>query len=419
MEFQDRIRFTVKLAWRNVFRNRRRTFLTGLIIGIGLAAMMFTDAWITGMKDNMIESATSSFLGDAQIHRDGFQESYDNELTVAADERIVSRLERDENVRSYTRRVISYGTISSPADIGSILIYGIEPASEPALSEIDESLVEGAYLADTAGGGYGGKGVLVGAELAEELEVEVGDRVVLTTSKAETGELAQDLFRVRGIYRMHMDELDSRVALISLHQAQELVGVVGSVHEIALRFQDTRYARTSAAAFSGDYSLEGNLAQTWPELVPQIKYVLDMTDVSIGVTVVIVFAVIIFGIINTLFMSLYERMFEFGVLRAVGTRSGRLIGLIVVEAAVLALYSSLLGMGLGAAVIGLGSVYGMDLTGVEFAGTTFTGRIYTVFHLRQFLLHPALVFAFTVLVSVYPARYAGRMSVTRALQRTL
>ncbi len=412
MGFLDAVRFYLRLAWRNVFRNRRRTFLTGLIIGIGLAALMFTDAWIKGMKANMIGSATSSFLGEAEIHREGFQDTMDNKLTLAQSERIIEQIKRDGSVKNFTRRVISYGTISSPADISSIVIFGIDPVTEKPLSKIDESMIQGTYLAS-------GKGVLLGAKLAEELEVSIGDRVVLTTSKVDTGELAQDLFQVSGIYRMHIEQLDSSVALIPLEQAQALTGVNGNIHEIALQFGDIQYAERSAKEFSARYSNFGNTAQTWPELVPQMKYVLDMTDMFNAVNVFIVFAIIVFGIVNTLFMSLYERMFEFGVLRAVGTRSARMRTLILYEAAVLALFSVVLGTILGAGLTGIGSVYGMDLTGVEFAGTTFTGRIFMVFSIRQFLLYPALVFVFTVLVSLYPARYAGRMPVTRALQRTL
>lgn len=410
------MRLYLKLAWRNVFRNRRRTFLTGLIIGVGLAAMIFTDAWIMGMKENMIDSATSSFLGEAQIHREGYRESQENELTVQERGAITAMLEKDPEVKGFTERVMSFGTISSPSDIGSIVVYGIDPEREKQLSKIDESMISGSYLqADSTGR----DGVMIGADLAEELEVSVGDRVVLTVARAGSGELSQDLFRVSGIFRMYIEQLDSSVVLIPLASAQRIIGVDGQVHEIAVQFRDIQYARRSGGEFSTKYSLFGNTAETWQTLVPEIKYILDMTDASIGITVVIVFAMIVFGIVNTMFMSLYERGFEFGVLRAVGTRPATMRNLIVIEAGVLALYSIGLGAILGAALTALGSVFGMDLTGVELAGATFTGKIYTVFHLRQYLLHPALVFVFTVLVSLYPARFASRMSITKALQRTL
>jgi ABC-type lipoprotein release transport system permease subunit len=198
-----------------------------------------------------------------------------------------------------------------------------------------------------------------------------------------------------------------------------MLGIGEGVHEIAVRFNNPRRAQTAGNEFAQAYSRFGNDAQTWLELLPQITYILDMTNISVGITVIIVFAIIIFGIINTLFMSLYERVFEFGVLRAVGTRSGVLWKLIVFEAGSLAVYAMAVGMALGAVVIALGAVFGMDLTGVELAGTTFTGRIHTVFTIRQFTVHPLLVLVFTVLVSFYPARHASRMPIAGALQRAL
>jgi ABC-type lipoprotein release transport system permease subunit len=406
------MRFYLKLAWRNIFRNRRRTFLTGLIIGIGLAAMIFVDAYIVGMKDGMISSATSSFLGHAQIHREGFQDSQDADLTIARTDQLVEQLRSDPHVEAFSERTLSFGTISAPADIASVVIYGIEPQREKALSKVDESIVEGSYLEQN-------EGALIGQDLARRLEAQVGDRIVITVSQAASGELSQTLFRVHGIFRMHIKEIDSAAVFIPLSAAQSMLGIGQGIHEIAVRFDRTQYASEQGQRFAADYSRFGNVAETWQQLVPQIKYVLDMTNISIAITVILVFAMIMFGIINTMFMALYERTFEFGVLRAVGTRPARLRNLIVFEAASLAVYAAALGMILGAAVTLISSFTGLDLTGVEFAGTTFTSRIFPVFALRQFTLYPLLVFGFTCLVSLYPAGHASKMSVAGALQRAL
>ena len=407
------MKFYLKMARRNIFRNKKRTFLTGLIIAIGLASLMFTDAVTVGMKKNMISSVTSSFLGDAQIHREGFQESLDPEKTIAEAETMLSRLKNDPAVKHYTRRVTGFGTVSSPADINSVAVYGIDPEREPAVSELDEALEHGSYFTEDGGG------ILLGSELAEELEAETGDRIVVSVSNARTGDLAQNLFRVAGIYSLQIEEFDASAAFIPLAKAQELFGVGGGMHEIAVTFHDRQYARAHAQKFKERYGTAGNVVETWPELVPQMKRMLELTDFSVGIVMLIVFAVIIFGIINTLFMSLYERTFEFGVLRAVGTRAGRLKTMVVFEAASLGLYSAVMGIVLGALLIYLGSVTGLNLSGVEVAGATITETLYTDFRPRQFILHPLLILAFTILVSFYPARHAGKMSITDALQKTL
>ncbi len=407
------MRFYIKMAWRNIFRNRKRTFLTGLIIGIGLASIMFTDAIVVGMKENMIRSVTSSFLGDAQIHREGFQDAFDSEETVENYSELQKMLERDPNVEHFTERVACFGTISSPSDINSIMVYGIDPEKEPQISKMDEAIIAGSYLESKDGG------VLIGKKLAERLEVSIGDRIVISVTNVQTDDLAQNMFRVSGIYRMQIDEMDTSAAFIPIAQARQMIGLNGGVHEVAVSFHNVQYASRHGEAFADRYSIVGNKAEAWPQLVPQMKKMLDMTDFSVGIVLIIVFAVIVFGIINTLFMSLYERIFEFGVLRAVGTRAVSLRRLIVFEAASLAVYSIVLGLLLGALIIYIGSINGMNISGVEFAGATFTEEIKTVFRLRQFILHPLLIFIFTVVVSLYPARFAGRMSITHALQKTL
>src|SRR6056297_140197 len=228
------MRFYLKMAWRNIFRNRKRTFLTGLIIGIGLASIMFTDAIVVGMKENMIRSVTSSFLGDAQIHREGFQEAFDSEKTVENYSELQKMLESDSNVERFTERVACFGTISSPSDINSIMLYGIDPEKEPEISKMDEAIIDGGYLNKE------NNGVLIGTKLAERLEVTTGDRIVLSVSNVQTGDLAQKMFRVKE-----------------------------GVHEVAVKFYDVQYASRHGAEFSAHYSIAGNKAETWPQLVPQ------------------------------------------------------------------------------------------------------------------------------------------------------
>ncbi len=409
--------FYLKMAWRNIWRNRRRTFLTGLIIGIGLASIMFTDAIVLGMKENMITSVTSTFIGEAQIHREGFQEFFSSDRTISRREEIIARLTADTQVTRIARRTVSWGTISSASDIQPVLLYGIDPEAEQHISRIDEAVVEGAFLSSSDSEHIGE--VLIGTKLAQRLEAAVGDRIILSAADPSTDEIVQNLFRVIGIYHFQIDEMDSSMAFIPLESAQQMLGIGEEIHEIVVQFSDISYAASSGSEFSSTYSTRGNIAETWPQLMPQMKNMLDMTDFSVGIVLIIVFIVIVFGIVNTLFMSLYERLFEFGVMRAVGTRTTRLRTLMIFEAGSLGVYASIMGIILGTLLIYIGSITGFNMTGIEVAGTTFTQNIYTVFRPRQFLLYPVLIILFTAAVSSYPAHHAGKMPITHALRKTL
>ena len=174
----------IKIAWRNIFRNARRTVLASLAIGIGLAALIFTDALMIGMVESMVRTATDTFLGQGQIHSDGFRSTLEVERTVRDLPRVLARLKADPRVRGFSPRTQAFGMLSSPANAGAILLYGIDPQLEKDISKIDEAVVEGAFL-----GLEDQRKILIGSKLAETLEVAPGDRVVVTVAEAETGEL--------------------------------------------------------------------------------------------------------------------------------------------------------------------------------------------------------------------------------------
>jgi ABC-type lipoprotein release transport system permease subunit len=403
-----------RLAWRNTFRNKRRTYITGIAIAIGLAALIFLDALFLGMANNMIASATASFSGEGQIHGRDFLLTQDVNKVVSDGDRVMADLKNEPAVKAFTPRTLSQAMVTSTTNVNPVLLVGVRPESERALSQMDDVIVQGQYFA-----GDDPQNIVIGSKLADLLEVGLGDRVVVTVSRAGSGELAQDLFRVSGIYRFAADDLDDGLAFVRLGKAQAMLGLEGRVNEIALAFKDPRLSQDEAYPFWAKYSRQGNEAQGWPKLFPALKSVYEMTTMTSLILGFLLFAVVALGIVNTLFMSIYERMFEFGVLRAVGTRSGGIRKLVILEAGSLAMLSIALGVALGFVITLIVSRTGVDYQGVEFAGVTIKELIYPVMHLKQYLIYPAGLLLFTLLVGLYPAGYAARMSVTSAMKRTM
>ncbi len=406
--------FTMRLAWRNLFRNKRRTIIAGVAIGVGLAALIFTDALIQGMKRQLVQSATAAYLGEGQIHRQGFRLTQEVELTVNRPEALLADLATEGEVEAFAPRAESFGMITSPANVSSVMLVGVDPGKERLLSRIDDNISAGDFFA-----GSNEQDIVIGSELADLLEVSRGDRVVVTVAQARTGDLSQDMFRVSGIYRFGMKEMDAGLAFVRLPKAQEMLGVGDGIHEIALKFKSPSFATEGNTSFWETYSAGGNEAVSWAVLLPQLRGVLQMVWISLVFMAVILFGVVAFGIINTLFMSIYERMFEFGVLRAVGTRPSGARRLIVFEAGALALLSIAMGMALGFGLTYAVSKVGIDYRGIEFAGTTFSDLLYPVLDVEQFIIYPLGVFLFTLLVGLYPARVAGKMRIADALRKSL
>ena len=403
----------VKLAWRNIFRNKRRTFIASVAIGIGLAALIFVDAFMIGMSENMIRTATASFLGDAQIHRQGFRDEQEVSLTIQALDEVTANLAEETTVQHSTQRVLAFGMITSPANVSAINLIGVHPPTEKFLSLIDDAITEGAYFE-----GENSRDIVVGAKLAETLEIGLGDRVVVTVAQAESGDLSQEMFRVSGIYRFVGEEMNSGMAFVQIEKAQEMLAIGNGVHEIAIKFTSVAYAQDPALPFWEAYSRHGNEALSWTELMSQLTAILEMTKYSKYIMAVILFGVVVFGIINTLFMSLYERMFEFGVLRAVGTRPFGMARVILFEAGALAIVSIGLGAILGFALTAVFAHVGIDYTGIEMVGVTIQEFIYPVLEVQQFIIYPISVFIFTIIAGLYPARHVAKMAPVDAMRRS-
>ncbi|HOW51545.1 MAG TPA: ABC transporter permease [bacterium] len=402
-----------KLAWRNLFRNKRRTLLAGLMIGLGLAAMITTDAITIGTIDNMIASATRSFLGEGQVHRDGFRKTLEVELTIADGPALFEKMKNDPLIRQASPRTASFGMVTSPANVQSVMLYGIDPTYERDLSQIDDLLVSGDYLAAADE-----PKILIGDKLADLLEVGLGDKVVVTVAQAHTGELSQELFRVGGIFRFGSRQMDGGMAFIPLKRAQEMLKLEGGLHEIAFLFHDKLKSEDTALPLWTELSAGGNEALSWTGLVSELAMMRSMTDFSLFLVGIILFGLVSFGIVNTLFMSLYERMFEFGVMRAIGTRPRQAAQLMVMEAGGLALIAIVMGSVVALIVNGLLLHYGIDYSDAEFI-VALREPIRPVLTLTQFTLYPFLLFVFTCLVGLYPAIYAARLTPAKAMKRGL
>jgi ABC-type lipoprotein release transport system permease subunit len=365
------------------------------------------------MERYMVRSATRSFLGEAQIHRDGFRDTFDVEKTINDLDAVTARLDEEPGVAHYAVRTMAFAMVSSPANMSGVSMVGVQPDKERYLSQMDDVIAEGTYFA-----GDGERDVVIGSKLADVLEVGIGDRVVLTTTQAHTGDLSQELFRVSGIYHFNINDLDQGFAFVRIDKARRMLALDGQAHEIAVSFHSPEAPLDNALPFWSDYSTNGNEALSWTRLMPQLDTVFKMSEFNLLISGLLLFGIVAFGIMNTLFMSLHERMFEFGVMRAVGTRGWDMLRMVLFEAASLSVVGMVMGAAIGAvATVWVGHV-GINYSGVEFAGVTLRDRIYPVFHAMQYIKYPAWLFVLTTLVGLYPAATAARLTPARAMRKS-
>jgi putative ABC transport system permease protein len=404
----------VQLAFRNLFRNTRRTILTVLLISFSLTALIITDAMMRGMTDLIVKSITETLLGEAQIHKLGFRDNFDIDLFIDDTADLEDSLSNDPTVLAHASRTISGAMISSSYNVTGGMVYGIDADAEADLSRIKIAVESGTYLSGKP------NEILIGKTMGELLEIKLGDRIVVTLTEANTGEMTQALFRVSGLLHFGITEIDKNMVFINIHEARKLIrlGEHGA-HEIAIRFRNPEDAKNPDLAVFKDHNTESLESLSWLQLNKEVSSIIEMSSYGTLIIGLILFLLASLGVINSMFMSIYERIYEFGVLKAIGTRPLDLGVLIMVESLLIALISCAVGIILALLISEYTSTVGIPLGEMEFSGLAISDRILTQFHISQITELPIYVILLTMVSGLYPAWFASKIIPTEALQRSL
>ena len=404
---------SLKLAWRNLFRNTRRTILTCVLISCSLVALILVDGMVLGLVEVMVGGITHTLSGEAQINKKGFRDNYESELYLAEPQRIIATLKDDPGVAGQAPRVIVGGMVASTYNTSGGLIYGVDAASELDVSKIRDALYAGDYLSGKD------REILLGRPMAELLEVKLGDRIVISAAEVGTSNITQELFRVSGLFAFGPTELDKNIVFINLHQAQQMLNMPGKLHQIAIRFKDPEDAKRPELALFQALNQGDVEALGWLDLEPSFGAIIEMSNYSTTIAASILFLLASLGVINSMFMSIYERIYEFGVVKAIGTSSMQIIQLVLLEALLLALISCAVGLIFGYLSSSYFQENGIPMGRIEMSGILLDGNLHTKISLYQFINFPIYVTLLTVVAAVYPALFASKIVPSRALQRAL
>jgi ABC-type lipoprotein release transport system permease subunit len=306
------------------------------------------------------------------------------------------------------------GMVASSNNVAPGMIFGVQPEKEGNISKLKEALVEGSFL--TPGSQ---SEILIGYKMADLLEVELGDRIVVTVAEAESGEMSQALFRVSGYLRFNDRTMDQEMAFVSLAAGQAMLAIGDGIHEIAIRFaegadQDLALQRLTQALGEDGPELLG-----WQGLMPEMSAMLEIYDFSILIIGAILFFLISFGLINSMYMSIYERHYEFGVMLGLGTRPRRLFALVCCEGLLIGVLGAIFGVICGGLITYYVSTVGIGFSGAEFAGITIDEPIKTIVRVQQFTIIPAYIIVLTGLACILPALHGARLQPADALRRAL
>jgi len=401
-----------KLGLRNVLRNKRRSFLSALAIGIGLSALIFTDGLMIGIRENSIKTVTESYLGHAQIHATGFRENPEVENVIRDYDKVVSKINSASEVLAWAPRIISEGMVTAPSNVQNVQVVGIDKIKEIKVSKISEMIREGNFLESHGN-------ILIGHRLAKKLDLRLGEKIVITVPKVSSNELSQELFRVSGIFKFGSKVQDEGMVFILGSKLSEMLQTKNQFHEIALKFNELKTSQNKLLPVWSSLESEGNILESWSDLVPGIIAILGMSDQSMGIIAGLLLIIVLLSILNTLFMSIFERMFEFGVIQAIGTRASMVFKMILSEALWLGLFSVIVGVALSLLVMFLVNINGIDYAGIEMGEVTLTEPVRSIMTLRQFIYYPLLLMFFTVLAAIYPGFHATKITLAKAMKKSL
>lgn len=415
------MRLELRLAVRNLRRNRWRTALTLGGIAVATALLTWMSGWIAGMEVQMISAATAVELGQIQVASPEYTESPSIYDAMDEDEALLERIEDVAGVQGAAPRLRLFGLIGHERRSQVARLNGVDPAREADVSLLDEAVVEGRWLSATPPDYPAPREVVLGDAFARLLGVGLGDELVLFVNAAD-GSLGNDLLVVVGLLRTGNSAIDRMGAYIPLADAQYLAALDGRAHEIGLRVDAYERAPAIAAAVAGVLPAEQYRVRAWQEVLPELSTMLELNDRSIWIMVFIIYLIVALGIVNTQRMSALERRREFGVLMATGLTPGRLGRMIMAETLTISLLGGVIGVALGTLITWYHATYGLDMTamsstadGFSFMGVSFSERIYFVLDAKGATIPLTAISIVAVVCGLWPAWSSARIDPNRAI----
>ena len=398
-----------KLAWRNLWRNHRRTSIMLAAITVGVWAMIFMTALMRGMVDDMLLNGIRSMPGEVQIHHPQYRDdpSINNSLSAPGKE-LIEALQAPEIV-AWTSRVKVPAVISSERDSRGMVLLGVDPGPEIAVSFDADSIVEGRFLESSDD-----RGLVIGRKMAEHLETDLGKRVVVMSQDPENN-IADRGFRIVGIYKAKLASLEETYVYAGRTTLQKLLNMGDMVSEVAITGEDYRnvdlwYPKVREAA--------GDSVETlpWYESNRYLGSMMTMMDGFVLVWVIIIFLALSFGLVNTLVMAVFERIREIGLMQALGMRPAMILYQILTESLLLLLIGLALGNVIAYATI-IPLQDGIDISvvaeGMEMMGTS--SMLYPALKIEDMVLANVIVIILGLLTSILPAWRAANLDPIRAL----
>lgn len=397
----------IKLAYRNLNRNRRRSILSALAVSLGLALLLLIAAVLQGEIQGALQTSIQLESGHLQVRAASYVEEKSSLKwgdLVANPDQVISQIKTIPEVKVATPRLFASGILTSGNHSTGVQLIGIDPLSA-ANAPYVEGLVAGKFLTPDDQGG-----IVIGQPLAEKLNVKAGDSVDLEANTSN-GDIVDQAFTIRGVYLTHTPTIDQSVIFMPLAKAQAITQTQNHASTIVVLLNNQDEAQAVAAALKGS----GYQVLTWQKMNDVILTTEQLANGYMIIIYLIVLAVTATVIVNTLIMAVFERTREIGILAAIGMKGRRIMALFLVEAGLLAVAGIVVGLVLGWLICLYFGKFGFFIGNIGSTGFLLGDRIYAVLTEHDTVELTLVALVVTLVASLYPAIIAARLEPVDAL----
>lgn len=400
----------VQLAWKNIWRNKKRSLILVLATCFGVWGGIFTSGFSVGMWEGTIESAIDRELSHIQIHHPKFRDEKLVSQFIPDIDNVRKNLLNEDLISAYSERIIVEGIISSPVSTRGVKIFGIEPSQEKKVTSIYRKVIDGSYFTEDKE-----NQIVIGSKLAEQLKVKLNSKVVLFFQSIDNN-LVASAFRVAGIFKTESSIYDASVVFVSREELQSLLGAKDIVHEVAIRVRDVNMIDVVKNRLRAN--ITNVLVEDWKEIAPEYALTRGILYVELNIFMGVILFALLFGISNTMMMSVFERIREFGMLMAIGMKRSKLFGLIISESVMLLFTGGAIGAFLGWITVLVLSKTGVDLSMVTEGLSAYSIPVvlYPKVPLHMYISLFLMMLATAIIASISPAVKAIRLKPVEAMR---
>jgi ABC-type lipoprotein release transport system permease subunit len=400
----------ISLAWKNIWRNKKRSLIIILAITFGLWGGIFSSAIMVGMMESMVETAISRDLSHIQIHKQDYDQDKDVRNFIPEGPAVLSVARSLDGVEAASGRTKITGLVASPSSSYGVTITAIIPEESKAVTDVHNKVETGSYFDSDRR-----NPILIGRKLSERLNVKLHSKVVLSFQNLQ-GEITYIACRIVGIFKTNSSQFDEMSVYVSQNDIFRILETEPILHEIAIRAKEIEkidIVRDNLRSQYQDLQIE-----SWKEMAPELAYLSQTTGIYMYIFVGIILFALLFGITNTMLMSVVDRIRELGVLIAIGMKKAKIFMMIVLESVLLSLTGGMCGIVIGIITIGYYGNEGIDLTAISGSLESFgaTAMLYPFLPAMMYVVLTIMIVIAANIAAILPAWKATHLVPSEAIR---